>query len=353
MVDLGPSRELDPTSTHVLHSYHSSGSSREPRPEMTVDVMATVPQIRSVSEESLLKLIRLTRASRGRDTAVIGMGCAGPASCRRQQTRPTESGYAAARDRPVYSHCLQRRIVGDKVGPVRMRPEKSPSLFSHPRLFDWWGRAKYVLLAAPAGRMFPDLRSSFEAGVQHVAEDARPPVLDVGGGRGELGALLLTRGISAVVLEKNEVQCRLLRSKYPGLQLVRGDAHRLPFKDNAFETTIFRAVLHHARNPRAVLTEARRISRQSLVLDLVRDDRWPIGWLEALWAYVQDDKARIMTGREWRSVLDSLGCSDVQLVSARSLRYFLWFRVMWSKSPAGDPVGTSPAAPGSGHDVAL
>jgi SAM-dependent methyltransferase len=221
-------------------------------------------------------------------------------------------------------------------------PAASTSFFSHPRLVDWWGRAKHALIGAPVGRLFPDLRSSFEAGIQHLAEDARPPVLDVGGGRGELGALYLGRGITAVVLEKNKVQCRLLKSKHPELQLVRGDAHRLPFKDNAFETTVFRAVLHHARDPQEVLAEARRTSRRSLVLDHVRDARWPIGWLESAWLFLQDDKAHIMSDRQWRLLLDSLGCQDVDLASAKSIRYFLWFQVTWSRPPAMPPTDLDP-----------
>ncbi|MBE0670395.1 MAG: methyltransferase domain-containing protein [Anaerolineales bacterium] len=45
------------------------------------------------------------------------------------------------------------------------------------------------------------------------------------------------------------------------------DGHRMPFKDNQFETSLILFVLHHTPDPMKVLVEAKRVSRKILVFE--------------------------------------------------------------------------------------
>lgn len=216
----------------------------------------------------------------------------------------------------------------------RVAERKRSVLFDNPRLYDWWGRFKHRWIGAPLARLLPDVRSSFESGIRAVSALAKPPCLDIGGGRGEVAHLLTGMGVRAVVLDQSREQCRLLKEMYPNLAVVRGDARHLPFRDAAFETTLFRAVLHHLEEPGAALLEARRTSHQSLIFDHVRDGRWAIGWAELVWLYLQDDGAHSLTVGQWQSLLRSVGITNVQLAVSKSIQYFLFLRVDWTNSRA-------------------
>ena len=56
--------------------------------------------------------------------------------------------------------------------------------------------------------------------------------------------------------------------------LVRGDAHRTPFKDGAFDTVVLGDILEHVINPVIVLCEADRISKQRIIVTLPFEFEW-------------------------------------------------------------------------------
>ena len=45
------------------------------------------------------------------------------------------------------------------------------------------------------------------------------------------------------------------------------DGHRMPFKDNQFDTSLILFVLHHTSDPTELLVEAKRVSRKILVFE--------------------------------------------------------------------------------------
>ena len=45
------------------------------------------------------------------------------------------------------------------------------------------------------------------------------------------------------------------------------DGHKLPFKDNQFDTLLILFVLHHTPNPTEILVEAKRVSRKIIVME--------------------------------------------------------------------------------------
>jgi SAM-dependent methyltransferase len=94
-------------------------------------------------------------------------------------------------------------------------------------------------------------------------------VLDVGAGDCRLDLLLQERlGCEVVPVDVADF------NRTP-LKVVHYDGLHLPFPADSFDTVLLVFVLHHAKDPRAVLDEARRVSRrQVLVLEDVNLTWW-------------------------------------------------------------------------------
>ncbi len=97
-------------------------------------------------------------------------------------------------------------------------------------------------------------------------------VLDLGCGQGNTLALLSEAGLSCVGID---ISGKLVKraSAYAQTSLASGEA--LPFKDNSFDLIMLKEVLHHIKNPSAVLREANRCLRVPgyiWVLEPVEDD---------------------------------------------------------------------------------
>lgn len=85
-------------------------------------------------------------------------------------------------------------------------------------------------------------------------------VLDVGAGDCRL-AVLLNRKIGCEV-----VPVDVEDFNQTPLKLVIFDGKRLPFEDDSFDAVLLIFVLHHAEDARAVLAEARRVSRKKVIV---------------------------------------------------------------------------------------
>lgn len=78
-------------------------------------------------------------------------------------------------------------------------------------------------------------------------------VLDIGAGDGLITSLMGAKGI------EYEVEgVRLAQEK--GVDVIQGDAYRLPFEDDSFEAVTMIDVLEHLELPAAALIEARRVA---------------------------------------------------------------------------------------------
>ncbi len=55
-------------------------------------------------------------------------------------------------------------------------------------------------------------------------------------------------------------------SNQTSLPLTVYDGHRLPFADDSFDVVLLIFVLHHTRDPRAVLSEAKRVCRRHVIV---------------------------------------------------------------------------------------
>ncbi len=85
-------------------------------------------------------------------------------------------------------------------------------------------------------------------------------ILEVGVGTGRVAMPLSARGISVTGLDASRGMLSKARAK--GLpRLVRGTGYRLPFRDHAFDGTLFVHVLHMLDDPERAVREASRVGR--------------------------------------------------------------------------------------------
>jgi SAM-dependent methyltransferase len=85
-------------------------------------------------------------------------------------------------------------------------------------------------------------------------------VLDIGAGDCRLDLLLKRDPVCDVV------PVDVADGNRTDLPLTLFNGSRLPFPDDSFDVALLVFVLHHAEDPRAVLTEARRVSRRQVIV---------------------------------------------------------------------------------------
>ncbi len=89
------------------------------------------------------------------------------------------------------------------------------------------------------------------------------------------------------------------------------DGHKLPFKDNQFDTSLILFVLHHTPDPVEVLVEAKRVSRKIIVMeDIVTSPthKFLTATLDSLMNlefYGQPHTNK--SDEEWRSIFGEIG----------------------------------------------
>jgi ubiquinone/menaquinone biosynthesis C-methylase UbiE len=163
-----------------------------------------------------------------------------------------------------------------------------------------------------------------------LPRDAR--VLDVGTGDGQIAANVLeirpdldVAGVDVLVREKTHIAVREF------------DGYELPFGDDTFDCVVFVDVLHHTEDPAVLLKEARRVSRQFIVLkDHTRD-----GLLANATLRFMDRVGNLRHGvvlpynylsrTEWDAVFDRVGLEVVRWENRLSL-YPFWARPIFERS---------------------
>ena len=105
-----------------------------------------------------------------------------------------------------------------------------------------------------------DARAEYFAGLFNPYLDPHSRVLDIGGGW----------GFYAAPLEKRGHTCTVLDVVKPGYQkapvVIYDPAHPMPFPDKSFDVSMLVTVLHHVADPVAVLREAKRVTRKTLIV---------------------------------------------------------------------------------------
>ncbi len=98
-------------------------------------------------------------------------------------------------------------------------------------------------------------------------------ILEIACGTGRFTVMLAEHGADVVGLDISAAMLQQGRTKAQNktlegtLEFLRGDAGRLPFPDDHFDTVIAMRFFHLADDPEAFLEEMRRVSRDQIVFD--------------------------------------------------------------------------------------
>src|SRR6185437_3048547 len=84
-------------------------------------------------------------------------------------------------------------------------------------------------------------------------------VADLGCGSGVFTELLRRQGYASVGLDISPKLIALGRGKYPGLELLEGDAENLPFESGGLDGVLLSGLVHHFPDPRRLAVEVRRV----------------------------------------------------------------------------------------------
>jgi SAM-dependent methyltransferase len=84
-------------------------------------------------------------------------------------------------------------------------------------------------------------------------------VADLGCGSGAFTELLRRAGYQSVGLDISPKLVALGRRKYPGLELIEGDAENLPFETESLDGVLLSGLVHHFPNPRRLAAEVQRV----------------------------------------------------------------------------------------------
>ena len=120
---------------------------------------------------------------------------------------------------------------------------------------DAYARSFAKLCAHPAGALLGAV------GVAAVGIDVGTRVLDVGTGPGTVAGLAVARGARVTAVDADPGMLDLARSHAPGADVRLGTLPDLTFAAGAFDATVANFVVNHVGDPRAALTELRRVTR--------------------------------------------------------------------------------------------
>ena len=150
----------------------------------------------------------------------------------------------------------------------------------------------------------------------HIPNRSR--ILDIGGGWGFYDQPLRQRGHQVAVLD-------VVTPGYARAPVILYDGERFPFADDRFETSLLITVLHHVKDPAAVVREARRVTRHCIIIveDLYHHA------LGRLWTILRDriynfellgHPCRFKKKSEWIQFLNNL---DLRLVTEKEVYTWL------------------------------
>ncbi|RQG97981.1 class I SAM-dependent methyltransferase [Natrarchaeobius chitinivorans] len=116
-------------------------------------------------------------------------------------------------------------------------------------------------------------RREKEAVLEAITPVEDRKILEIACGTGRFTVMIAEQGADVVGLDISAQMLQQGRSKSKrseqaeSLEFLRGDAGRLPFPDDHFDTVIAMRFFHLADDPEAFLREMRRVSREQIVFD--------------------------------------------------------------------------------------
>jgi demethylmenaquinone methyltransferase/2-methoxy-6-polyprenyl-1,4-benzoquinol methylase len=152
-----------------------------------------------------------------------------------------------------------------------------------------------------------------------VAAVASPPgahVLDVATGTGMVAAELLARGDCTVVgIDQSPEMLSAARDRFAGderVELLQGEAERLPFDDESFDALTFTYLLRYVEDPAATMRELARVVRPGGRVGSLEFGVPPLAPARAAWRLYTAVGLPVLgrlASREWSAVGRFLGPS--------------------------------------------
>lgn len=102
-------------------------------------------------------------------------------------------------------------------------------------------------------------------------------VIEVGGGTGNFISRFAAATDDLTIVDLTEGMLRVARSTFPSIELIVGDATRLPVRSRSVDLVATAQALHHIHQPVPVLKEMRRVVRPSgrvLIVDQVATEKF-------------------------------------------------------------------------------
>ncbi len=164
-------------------------------------------------------------------------------------------------------------------------------------------------------------------------------VADLGCGSGAFTELLRQAGYSRIGLDISPKLVAIGRSKYPGLELIEGDAENLPFASESLDGVLLSALVHHFPEPRRLVAEVRRAlkpgarfvaydpNRMNPFMWLYRDRAWPfyspVGVTENERPVLAGQVAEVFRNEGFRVQIDYLAGLAYRYVASRRTQRLL------------------------------
>lgn len=86
-------------------------------------------------------------------------------------------------------------------------------------------------------------------------------ILEIGAGSGDIAKVLKNYAYEVAVLDIKDI------SFWDDVKPIIYDGRKMPFPDKSFDVALLITVLHHTKDPEAVLREAKRISKKVIVIE--------------------------------------------------------------------------------------
>lgn len=155
--------------------------------------------------------------------------------------------------------------------------------------------------------------------INHILSglDSDKSILDVGSGNGTLGKEIKKRNFSIVSVDVND------NSFYSDMRPILYDGLLLPFKDKSFDTALLITMLHHTKNPNAVISECIRVASKLIIMEEVYTSL-----LHKYWTFFVDSVFNLefmhhphtnKQDAEWRDIFSQL---ELELLSFRQYNEF-------------------------------
>lgn len=163
-----------------------------------------------------------------------------------------------------------------------------------------------------------DARFKLERIGAYLSRDTE--ILDIGVGSGSVSLLLEQKGYKVTPLD---VRDKTLTER---VKPVIYDGSVIPYSDKSFDTALLLTVLHHTKDPEAVLREALRVASNILIIEDTYNNK-----LQQYLTYIFDSIFNLefighphsnMTDPEWRELLKKLG---LKLKDSSSDRFLFFF----------------------------